>query len=65
MDEAAVRKNFHDLNNALSVILTGAELISGGTEEESQIWRDAQSVRDAAIRARESVATLRSQLGLP
>ena len=61
--ESEIRDTIHDLNNALATVLGSAELIVAASEEGSQTARDAESIRIAAIRARDLVHRLRDCIG--
>ena len=57
-----VRATIHDLSNALTRILTTAELIAGEVAHSEQAAQDARDVQAAAIESRDLVDRLRQQI---
>jgi len=61
-DETATGQTLHELNNALTRILTTAELIASDAPADGQTARDARDIRTAALDARRLVQLLSSQV---
>ena len=57
-DDTEVRRTIHDLNNALTRILTTAELIAEDADDAKQIAQDALDIRSAALSGRDLVTAL-------
>jgi len=57
-DDTEVRRTIHDLNNALTRILTTAELIVEQSDDAKQIVQDARDIRSAALNGRDLVTAL-------
>ncbi|MFW6313791.1 MAG: hypothetical protein ACOC2N_07895 [Spirochaetota bacterium] len=61
-EDTEVRRTIHDLNNALTRILTTAELIVEQADDETQIARDARDIRSAALEGRDLVTALATRV---
>ncbi len=57
-EDTEVRRTIHDLNNALTRILTTAELIVDQSDGEKQIAQDARDICSAALNGRDLVTEL-------
>lgn len=60
-----LRARIHDLNNALTQILTAAELIESEVSNGTQAARDARTIREAALSGRDIVAEISDRLARP
>lgn len=61
MGTGSVDRTIHDLNNALTRILTAAELIEYEVHDE-QAATDARDIRQAAVASRDLVRALTDQI---
>jgi len=61
-EDTEVRRTIHDLNNALTRILTTAELIVDQAEVDTQIAQDARDICSAALTGRDLVTALATRV---
>lgn len=61
-DHSELRSHLHDLNNALTRILTSAEFLDSESETPEQLVADAKAIREAALDGRRIAQRIRDLL---